>query len=672
MKKVSLLFGIHMHQPVDNFDEAIENAVKLCYAPFFETMRKYPDFKFALHCSGWLLEKIRLQYPALFENMQFLTKSGSIEWFSGAYYEPVLSAIPSKDKIAQITKLTQYIEKHFDCKPRGLWLAERVWENSLLCDLHACGIEYVMLDDYHFISNGYDREKMNGYYTTEENAKELKLFPISKSLRYALPFSQAEDSIASLLQDREGKNTAAIFFDDAEKFGLWPKTNNWVYGQKWLEKFIQAVLSHQEIVTQHYHQYTKDNKSLGLAYLNNCSYFEMSQWSLQLKDAHRLEALKQQLGEEYVENEGSAIIKGGIWKNFFVKYHESNYIHKRMLQLSEQQKDFDRESLDLLYKAQTNDGLWHGVFGGFYLPSLRDNTYRYLLELQKRNQKKEKNLQLLDINKDGYAELQVLTKELSIVISPKNGAQLIELGSLSAFFNWQNTIMRREELYHHTLQKHAQKHQNIPAVTTIHEQTDRLDDSLHSELVYDRYQKNSFIEHFALEPFSLENFKALTFKERGDFVNKAFAMKNKAFVAKGSLFLEDEVYPAKLKKKYSFADNTIVLKSKFTSQYEKNLYIAQEFNLHFAHPHKVTCNGQSITKDFLAQSCNELSIVDDFTQKKLLITSDQEWSVFATILNTVSKSEQGFDKIAQQISFLFSKNFSKKLHYQFTLEVLNV
>ena len=46
MKKVSLLLGIHMHQPVDNFSEAVDEAIARCYGPFFETMAKYPDFKF--------------------------------------------------------------------------------------------------------------------------------------------------------------------------------------------------------------------------------------------------------------------------------------------------------------------------------------------------------------------------------------------------------------------------------------------------------------------------------------------------------------------------------------------------------------------------------------------------------------------------------------------------
>ena len=39
--KTKLLFGIHMHQPVDNFEWVIKHGVEVCYGPFFEVMSKY-------------------------------------------------------------------------------------------------------------------------------------------------------------------------------------------------------------------------------------------------------------------------------------------------------------------------------------------------------------------------------------------------------------------------------------------------------------------------------------------------------------------------------------------------------------------------------------------------------------------------------------------------------
>ena len=113
MKKVSLLFGIHMHQPVDNFGDAVEEAINLCYKPFFETMVSYPEFKFAVHSSGWLLDEIHTKHQDIFENMQVLTKHGSIEWISAGYYEPVLSSIPSCDRVAQIEMMNKFLKKHF-------------------------------------------------------------------------------------------------------------------------------------------------------------------------------------------------------------------------------------------------------------------------------------------------------------------------------------------------------------------------------------------------------------------------------------------------------------------------------------------------------------------------------------------------------------------------------
>ena len=72
-----------------------------------------------------------------------------------------------------------------------------------------------------------------------------------------------------------------------------------------------------------------------------------------------------------MRREGVKFLKGGIWKNFFVKYEESNRIHKRTLELSKARESVNKPDFDTaLYKAQTNDALWHGVFGGLYLPNL--------------------------------------------------------------------------------------------------------------------------------------------------------------------------------------------------------------------------------------------------------------------------------------------------------------
>ena len=675
MNKVSLLFGIHMHQPVDNFGSAVDNAIALCYKPFFETMIKYPQFKFSLHCSGWLLDKIRVEHPGIFKNIKALTKSDSIEWIGAGYYEPVLSSIPSKDRRAQIQKLSDYIYKHFKVRPKGLWLTERVWESSLVPDLVASDIEFTVLDDYHFLSSGFDASKMDGYYTTEESAQDLALFPISQSLRYALPFFSVEKAIDAIIGCSQNENSAAIIFDDAEKFGLWPKTHEWVYEKKWLENFVQSVLENPRIVPQHYTNYYKENRSLGIAYLNNTSYFEMGEWSLKAPQTLALEALKNQVGDDYFNTLGVSFIKGGVWKNFFIKYHESNYIHKRMLYCSLLQETLQKNAVENLYKLQTNDVFWHGVFGGLYLPNLRDNAYSYLLAIEKSRGIKKTTIETIDIDKDGYDELKVITKNLSIVFSTKFAGQMIEFGSFDTLFNWQNTLMRREEAYHDKiLHPKCQIDEDVTSedeIATIHGESALISDTLKAELIYDWHAKNSFIEHFSNEAFTLDTFKNLTYKEVGDFVNQPFELSQQIFSRKGGLYL-DKKYPTTVTKSYLFDSNRVDLTMHCQTEYPKTLYFAEEFNFHFAHPHHVLFNGNKIEEGLTLLECDELLIVDSFTQKVLKITLNQKCTVFGCILHTISQSESGFDKVAQGISFIFTGTFNTHLALDINVEVLNV
>ena len=671
MSKVSLLFGVHMHQPVDNFGEAVDEAVELCYKPFFETMVKFPEFKFSVHCSGWLLDKIRVNHPDIFKNMKILTQKGSIEWIGAGYYEPVLSSIPSRDRRSQIKKLSDFIDNYFGVRPKGLWLTERVWESSLVPDISACGIDYVVVDDYHFLSSGFDSSKMGGYYKTEEGGAELGLFPIAASLRYALPFFSVERSIDSILACGDDKNSAAIIFDDAEKFGLWPKTHEWVYEKKWLEKFVEAVLKEKKIKTEHYSSYMQNNPSLGVAYLNNTSYFEMGEWSLRAKQTLALESLKQNVGDEYFNDMGVAFIKGGIWKNFFIKYVESNYLHKRMLYFSKKQDKLDEKALESLYKLQTNDVFWHGVFGGLYLPNLRDNAYRFLLELEKTQADKKIKKELFDIDMDGHDELKVLTENLSLVFSSKNGAQMVEFGSFDTLFNWQNTLMRREEAYHDKIlnPKEIQQHvQSDDEIATIHNDAVAVSEELKSELVYDWHLKYSFIDHFSDEEFSYDSFKNLSFKEVGDFANQPFDFDGKkdSFTRDGGIYLLEN-HKARVKKSYRFDDNALELIYKFKSDYDGKLFYGCELNLHFAHPDKITFNNQTIENGFSAENIDELIIFDDFTNKTIKIKTDKKCSVFAYILNTVSQSESGFDKVAQGVSFIFAMPFEKR--FKISLEL---
>ena len=87
-----------------------------------EVLEKHPSIRIGLHYSGPLLEWIESAHPEYFERLRTLVKSGQAELVGGGFYEPVLVAIPLRDRAEQIKRLTDYIEKRFETRPTGAWL----------------------------------------------------------------------------------------------------------------------------------------------------------------------------------------------------------------------------------------------------------------------------------------------------------------------------------------------------------------------------------------------------------------------------------------------------------------------------------------------------------------------------------------------------------------------
>ena len=191
-----LIIGLHCHQPVNNFSNVVDEAVVKGYMPFLKEASKHPSFRFVVHYSGWLLEYIRVNHADLFKLLKKLSDRGQAEFFGGGYYEPILSAIPSVDRRGQIDMLSDMIEKYFGARPTGAWLTERVWDPSILPDLSECGIEDLIVDDYHFYAAGFSESSLSGYFRTEQDGYAINVFPIDQELRYKIPFSNIPELVS--------------------------------------------------------------------------------------------------------------------------------------------------------------------------------------------------------------------------------------------------------------------------------------------------------------------------------------------------------------------------------------------------------------------------------------------------------------------------------------------
>lgn len=501
-KTVALLLGVHAHQPVGNFESVLDDAHVRCYGPFLRVMHQYPDFRFAIHISGWLLEYMLKHFPEDMALLREMVEREQAELFGAGFTEPVLASIPSQDRVGQIRQLSDYLKQNLGETPHGAWLTERVWESSVVPSLVDSGIRYVTVDDYHFMCAGKSGDRLNGYYSTEEDGRQIDLFPISEALRYRLPFSPANEVVSYLesLAD-DSKQAAAIYFDDIEKFGIWPETYEWVYERGWLKDFIEGVLNSPIIKPMRYSDYHAMAKTKGVVYLPTTSYIEMNEWTLPVPAAHHYADLVGQEKSAGRYELTKPYVRGGIWRNFFMRYPESNWMHKRMLALSRRYHALpaNKRTADMLkslYEAQANDAYWHGLFGGLYLPHLRRAVYNAIIKLESLLDKATARPQKVtgDVDLDGHDEIFLQNGELQAIVRLDGSASICELDSYKLFHNFADTLTRQAEHYHRKVHAQPDHGHNGDGIANPHERVSFKHEITQADLATDTYRKTLFCD----------------------------------------------------------------------------------------------------------------------------------------------------------------------------------
>lgn len=536
MKTINLILGNHNHQPVGNFDFVFESTYQKAYKPFLDMLEKYKDIKFNFHYTGSLLSWIEKNHPEHIEKLKNLAKEKRIEIQSGGFYEPIMPSIPDKDKDIQIKKLNNYIKDKFKVKARGSWIAERVWEPTLVKNLAKNGIKYIMLDDSQFLTTGIDTKNIYGYFITDNENYKLNIFPISQELRYLIPFREAKKSIEYLksIATEEG-DRVVVLHDDGEKYGDWPGTQKWVYEDKWLENFFEALSKEKDIIkTTTYSEYIKKYPPISKIYIPNGSYEEMLTWVLPAKvqdEFHsKLEELKKSNENEII----TRFMRGGFWRNYFSKYSESNRMNKRMIYASnifdrfkfKRNKDKIKEdkeiALDYLLQGQCNCPYWHGTFGGLYLNNLRHATYSNLI---KSTSISEKNIygenyfikKNIDFDMDGRDEVIISSEKETLIFHSLSGS-LIEWDLKKENpINLIDTLKRREEAYHISAMRNTNNNNQNEGHVSIHEIAKKVDEKIAKYLVFDKNEKVFGVDHFFNKMPSAEEFQLLQYEENADF-----------------------------------------------------------------------------------------------------------------------------------------------------------
>jgi alpha-amylase/alpha-mannosidase (GH57 family) len=666
-KSISLLLGVHAHQPVGNFTHVLEDAHDRCYGPFLRVLHRYPAFKFAIHISGWLLDYMLQRYPADMALLKEMVQRGQAELVGAGYTEPVLAVIPEVDRLGQLQRMSDVLEQTLGQRPQGAWLTERVWEATVVPSLADSGIRYSTVDDYHFLCAGKDADDLNGFYTTEENGRQLDLFPISEALRYRLPFSPAQEVVSYLesLAKEEGE-PAAIYFDDIEKFGIWPETYNWVYERGWLTQFIEGVLASDIIKTERYCDYHARAKTRGVVYLPTTSYIEMNEWTLPVPAAHHYADQVQASKSSGEFERNKPFLRGGIWKNFMMRYPEANWMHKRMLGLSRRLHALPREKqtaemLNALYEAQANDAYWHGLFGGLYLPHLRRAIYNAIVKLEGLLDSVELRLPKysVDIDLDGDEEVFLHNHQLQAVLRQDGSASICEFDSYLLNHNFSDTLSMPQEHYHRKVHAQPGPQHDGKGIANPHERINFKHEITQEDMLIDRRQKLMFLDGW------------LTGDVESSPVYVAVANSGMSF---GETF-EAPLGNGKVRKSVVLDDSRLYVSYHFDGVGEGVFRVVVNLAMpscdgpagRFRVGEEIQCGFGQLLQ---LTSVQHIVLEDAVLDGKLGVSVSQPVSLHSLPCFSVSQSEAGFEKIMQAVVMTFECALTKQTDsLEFCLDV---
>lgn len=692
---VRLILAFHNHQPIGNFDGVFEQSYQESYLPFLNVLEEYPDIRFALHTSGSLLEWLEQAHPEYIDRVRNLVSRNQTEIMGGAFYEPILANIPRRDRIGQISSYTDHLQQLFGTTVRGMWVPERVWEQSFAGDIAAAGIRYTILDDHHFRSGGLSQDELYGYYVTEDEGRLLSVLPGSERLRYLIPFQNPEDTIGYLKDIAERfENPVVVFGDDGEKFGTWPETYKHVYEDRWLERFLQALRENEDWLQVTTPSETLDHvKPLGSFYLPDASYREMTEWALDPQPQAELQRLTHQEREHDEDwNRLLNYTRGGFWRNFRVKYSESNEMYARSIEISarvaqldadpnlaESDRELLKDARRSLYKAQCNCSYWHGAFGGLYLPHLRNAVYSQLIhadsQLERITRSSDRWIDVTtgDLNLDARQEVKLSNQRLAAYFSPASGGHLYELDLRTCRTNLLATLNRRPEAYHQKVIEHAARLREAEergetlqdSVASIHDLVRFKQPNLDAKIAYDQWPRKSLVDHFLQPGLSQEEFR------KGQGLVSGFATATyEASIRRGDA---DIVLELRGRNPIGDADvevRKLVVISKdrpneLLVQYQLRglpqgvpLHFASEFNFatmpgNASDRYFYDAQGTQLGTLDAAQSLDHaerIGLVDEWQGLDVSLETSVPGGMWAFPIETISQSEGGFELVHQSVA----------------------
>ncbi|AKG38851.1 hypothetical protein MA03_05655 [Infirmifilum uzonense] len=423
--KSTFIFILHFHQPIGQLKSILRRIQSNSYEMLLDLFSYFKDLPLTLHFSGPLLLYWREYYPDYLERMKDIIQNSRFEVLGGAFSESILSILPYEDRVEQLKRGRKLVEDLLGVRPKGLWLAERVWDPTLPSAIKEAAYSYVIVDDEVGYRSGLWRDDTHTAILTEYAGRKIGVLFIDANIRYILPWRTHTEVLDYIRSFRTPNGFKYVLWgSDAEKFGeWWPREN----AEPWLRLFFHLLRESNDIQTLTPSEYIKRYGFTGLAYLGPWSYDKMIEWS------------------------------GGYFPNFLRKYPEANNMHKKLLRVREKlvRLKAPPHAWENYYLAQCNDAYWHGLFGGTYLPILRQAIYEHLIKAERISESSAlyyaSGLRISeeDFDYDGRSEILIESLYTNFYIKPSDGGSLFELDiKLEGYeHNLINTMSRYAEPY---------------------------------------------------------------------------------------------------------------------------------------------------------------------------------------------------------------------------------
>lgn len=204
MPQVCLYFQLHQPYRLGNFNvfqldhgenyyspdnkEIFRKVAKKSYLPMLtlleDLLHKYPQFNFALSCSGVFLEQAKEYQSEVLDILHRLAETGRVEFLAETYYHSLAGVFSPSEFSYQVKKHHNLIKKLFGQSPKVFRNSELIYSNEIAIQVEKLRYKGILTEAVDKYLGGRDRTRIYKSYTPKPLPILLKHAPLSDDVAF--------------------------------------------------------------------------------------------------------------------------------------------------------------------------------------------------------------------------------------------------------------------------------------------------------------------------------------------------------------------------------------------------------------------------------------------------------------------------------------------------------